>query len=106
MAHSRKIKKKLLPVSLFLMGCWAFAGSVQAAAITNLSDERQVVDIESAQGYLPQEIQAGRTYRTVGNIRVLFNGKITYIEAHKEYAIWKDGSLQPQKTTHLGHIRR
>lgn len=106
MAHSRKIKKKLLPISLFLMVSCVFAGGVQAAAITNLSDKKQVVDVESVHGYLPREIEVDRTYRAMGNIRVLFNGKITYIEAHEEYVIWPDGTLQPQKSTHLGHVRR
>ena len=60
-----------------------------------------MVQIQGANGYMPHEIDVDRTYRSAGNIYVLFHDKVSYIEVNKEYVIWKDGELSPQKTNHL-----
>lgn len=68
-----------------------------AAVITNLDETPRVIQKEEGGGFVPQEIKAGETFRVAGALKIRYNGRELRIDADEEYAIWKDGTLGPQK---------
>lgn len=73
-----------------------------AAAITNLdTNARKVVLVEGSE-YKSIEIKAGETFRRIGSLKVMYHGYEIVIDSADEYAIWKDGTLGPQKRMRTG----
>lgn len=96
MAQSLKIMKELLPVALF--SC-LLPGLAQAAAITNMQDVPQVMELRVHEGVQTFTIEPGMTWRKIGNVEVRRQGqdRFIYIYNNEEYAIWKNGGPWPQR---------
>jgi hypothetical protein len=90
---------KFATILLTILGAgFPFSPAAEAAAVTNLAHEAQTIEIETADGYKALSIEAGRTYRTLGAIRVRYQKSYTiYIERNEEFAIWPNGNFGPQK---------
>lgn len=69
----------------------------QAAAIANLSPQVRRIEIKTARGFQPEDIEPGRTWRLAGRVTVRYDGEEYDIDQTEEYAIWNDGVLGPQK---------
>lgn len=95
MAQSLKIMKTLLYVCL--ISC--LPGMAQAAAITNLTEKPQVIEIRVRDEFATYVIEPGRTFRTVGYIEVRQQGneRYTHIRNNEEFAIWENGGIWPQR---------
>ncbi len=73
------------------------ANVAQAAAIANLTDVQQTVEIQTSDGYDARVIESGRLFSMTGDVRVRYNGQDYRIESDMEYAIWQGNVMGPQK---------
>lgn len=71
----------------------------RAAGVSNLTDTALTIEVETAQGYKPVVIEAGRTYTVPGKLQLRYRGREAFLEVHEEYAIWPDGTFGPQRRT-------
>lgn len=69
----------------------------QAGGILNLTDHKQVVEIQTSNGYIAREIPPGRSFWMQGYARVRFQGREFILDPDIEYAVWQDGSFGPQR---------
>jgi hypothetical protein len=74
-----------------------FATPAMAGGITNLTDHKQVVEIQTSSGYIAREIPPGRSFWTQGHTKVRFQEKEFTLDPDIEYAVWQDGSFGPQR---------
>ena len=74
--------------------------AANAAAVTNLSKQPQTIELQTGDGWKPQVIEAGTTFRATGDLQLKYMMNEVFIEHDMEYAIWPDGKLGPQR-----HIR-
>ncbi len=79
---------------IFLFAC---ANMVQAAAIANLTDMQQTVEIQTPDGYDARVIESGRVFSMTGDVRVRYNRQNYRIESDMEYAIWPGNTMGPQR---------
>jgi hypothetical protein len=86
---------RIVIIELILL--FAGANLAQAAAIANLTDLQQTVEIQTLDGYDAHVIEPGRTFSITGDVRVRYNGQDYRIESMMEYAIWPKGVFGPQK---------
>ena len=101
MAQQRKIKKKVF--SALFVALFA-ASPAYALSIANLSGQSQTVEVEDASqpsGFSSIEISSGATRRfDYGDMKVRFRGHESRLEYNMDYAIWKEGGISPQMTSH------
>lgn len=76
-------------------------GTAYAAAITNLDDVPQTIELLTFNGYETVVIPPGSTWRVGGKAKVRYHGRELFIEQDMEFAIWKNretgGDLGPQR---------
>lgn len=72
-----------------------------AAAVTNLDHTTHKIILVEGDGNKSIEIKAGDTFRLVGRIKLIYRDREIVIDSDEEYAIWKDGTIGPQR-----HIKR
>ncbi len=68
-----------------------------AAAVTNLDDKDQVIEVRYTGGYESVTIKPGETWRTGNAVTVKFGSTENWIDTNEEFAIWKGGEFGPQK---------
>jgi len=85
-----------------LVAIFFFPAHVSAAAISNLSDEQQTIDVEILDGFTEVKIDAGRTWRVVSKTKVRYKEREYLLGEQEEYAIWTDGSFGPQRANSRG----
>jgi hypothetical protein len=86
-----------IPCGMILLISLGFTSAAHAAAITNLDDKSQMIEVKRGAHYVAQEIRAGETWRTAGDVTVRFAGSESRIEDKQEFTIWKGGAFGPQK---------
>ena len=86
--------------------CFLTCAPAYAAAVTNLDGVPHLIQVDEGGGFRPQEIQSGQTFRLIGPAKVRYNGREARIDAHEEYAIWKDGTfgVQMRKRKASGNV--
>ena len=80
-----------------LMLALLLPASANAMAITNLSGVPQTVEIRRSAEFEPIVIAPDATLRLMGRYEVRMNDHVKTINEDEEFAIWKDGLLQPQR---------
>lgn len=73
-----------------------------AAAITNLTDQPKTLLMQRAGGFDPVKLEAGSTWRIVGQVTLLIDGREIVIEDKMEYAIWPGDIISPQRNLRGG----
>lgn len=72
-------------------------GNALAAALVNLSNETQTIEIKTHEGYAPQLINVGETFRVSGALDMRLDGRDIRIDDDMEFAFWPNGVFGPQK---------
>ncbi|MBY0407748.1 MAG: hypothetical protein K2Q01_08645 [Rickettsiales bacterium] len=87
-----------MPVLMALFAVAFFStSSARAAAITNLTDAPQTVELREGESLTAFSIAPGRTWRVQQKVVVRYQGRENRINEYEEFAIWKDGSFGPQR---------
>ncbi len=93
------MQKRKMPVFsiVFAAICCFYSSGASAAAVTNLTDKTQTIEMKVAGGFTPITIEPGRTWRLAANVVVRVHEHEFQILDIEEYAIWSDGSFGPQR---------
>jgi len=92
--------RKLLLTLVFFA---AFGGAAQAAAVSNLTDSGQLIQIKTADGWKDITIAPGDTWRVYGLAEIRFRERESRIEHNQEFAIWPNGDFGPQRQLNIMH---
>lgn len=74
------------------------AQGAQAAAVTNLADEAQTIEIADGNAWKQVTIAHWETWRSPFDVKVRYRGREFMMHFYEDYAIWKDGTMGPQRT--------
>ena len=88
--------QRIILMVFFMVLCAPMAA--QAAMVSNLTDKPKTLLIQRYGGWDSVTLEAGRSWRTLGRVTILFNAHEIVIEEDKEYAIWSDDVIGPQRT--------
>jgi len=94
-----RYKKTILVLLYTALSCYAFPAN--AAAIVNLTDAAQTIEVETSNGYDSRMIAAGGKAEFLGAVKVRVHGNETRIADDEEYAIWPNNVFGPQKKYRL-----
>src|SRR4051812_21087870 len=80
--------------------CLLLTAHAQGAAVTNLDEATQVIQLRTAAGFTDIPVQPGATWRMPGKVDLRYKGREAHLDDEDEYAIWTSGDFGPQKRTH------
>jgi hypothetical protein len=93
-------KPLFIALNLLLL---SLAQPALAAAITNLTEQPQTFEVETANGFVPFTIPAYGTWRMTGSAVIRYHDYEQRLNIEDEYALWPGGSLGPQRRISHGN---
>jgi|GEM_PF-2311737 len=90
----------------FLIFSYMLCFEAQAAAITNLSDQPQIIEVPCRCDSPQVTIAPGETWRLSGKVKIRYHEREFFIGEADEYAIWSSGDFGPQRYHNSGNGHR